>query len=108
MREERIAKLLAFLEQNPNDNFLRYALAQEYIGMQKDDLAKDILETLLKESPDYIASYYHYGKLLQRKGKNDEAENIFEKGISIGTELKEHHAVKELKDALNELLFDDY
>lgn len=108
MREERIKKLKEFLQSNPKDNFLNYALAQEYIGMGKVELAKPILNKLIEESPQYIASYYHYGKLLQQEEKTDDAVKIFEKGISIGKEIKDLHAVKELNDALNEILYDDY
>ena len=108
MREERLAKLKEFLSLNPKDNFLNYALAQEYIGMGNDELAKPILNTLISESPNYIASYYHYGKLLQKEGNNEDAIAIFEKGITIGKEINDKHAVKELNDALNEILYDDY
>ncbi len=108
MREQRLAKLLEFLEKNPKDDFLNYALAQEYIGMGKDSLAKPILEGLIEHSPNYIASYYHYGKLLQKEEKNEDAIAIYEKGITIGKEIDDKHAVKELNDALNEVLYDDY
>ena len=108
MREQRLAKLMEFLEKNPEDEFLNYALAQEHIGIGNDLLAKPILKKLILNSPNYIASYYHYGKLLQREEKNEEAIQTFETGIKIGQEIKDNHAVKELNDALNEILYDDY
>ena len=63
----RIEKLHELLQQMPGDNFLRHALALEYIKLEKDDDARILFESILNDSPDYVGSYYHLGKLLERK-----------------------------------------
>jgi hypothetical protein len=37
---DRISKLRSFLAENPKDDFLNYALAQEYIGLGDDAQAE--------------------------------------------------------------------
>jgi predicted Zn-dependent protease len=108
MRDERISKLKEFLKSSPDDEFLNFALAQEYIGMEDDDSASELLKKLRRISPDYVATYYHLGKLLIRQGQNDEAEKIFNEGIEVGRKIKDNHSVSELQSALNELLYDDF
>lgn len=108
MRDERIARLKEFLNSSPDDEFLNFALSQEYIGMGDDKSASELLYKLRERSPDYVATYYHLGKLLIRQSENDSAEKIFTEGIEIGRKIKDNHSVSELQSALNELLYDDY
>ena len=46
----RVEKLLELLQQMPGDNFLRHALALEYIKLEKDDDARILFESILKLS----------------------------------------------------------
>lgn len=107
MENKRIAQLQEFLIDTPNDAFLNYALAIEYVGMEKDDLALPIFEKLLSEQPEYTATYYHLGKLYERAAKKDDAETIYRKGIAITMKNKEQHAMAELQNALTNLWIDD-
>ena len=63
---QRIETIKEFLKSNPNDNFLRHALALEYIKTGDDEGARKLFEAILHESPDYVGSYYHLAKLLER------------------------------------------
>ena len=77
----RIEKILEFLQQKPHDNFLRHALALEYIKLDDDEKAQNLFESILKDSPDYVGSYYHLAKLLERKGETQSAIAWYEKGM---------------------------
>jgi tetratricopeptide (TPR) repeat protein len=103
----RIAQLQDFLKDTPNDAFLNYALAIEYVGMEKDELAQPIFEQLLELQPEYTATYYHLGKLYERADRKDDAENIYKKGIAITIKNREQHALSELQNALTNLWIDD-
>ena len=46
---DRIAKIKEFLETNPKDNFLRHALALEYIKLEQDASAKELFEAILTD-----------------------------------------------------------
>jgi len=102
----RMEQLLAFLEESPNDAFLQYAVAQEYISAGDDDAALAIFEKLRREQPDYVATYYHLGKLLERKGQREAALEAYAAGIAVATRTKEQHALSELQSARLEVEYD--
>lgn len=101
----RIEKLQEFLTANSKDNFLRHALALEYIKIGNDADAKTLFETILTESPDYIGSYYHLAKLLERTGDNTNAIAWYEKGMQAAKAAKDNHAYNELQAAYEDLVY---
>ena len=52
----KIEKLNEFLNVTPKDNFVRHALALEYIKIGEDLKARILFEEILSDSPDYIGS----------------------------------------------------
>lgn len=102
----RIEQIKAFLAETPNDPFLHYALAIEYVGLGEDTEAKRIFTELMHNHPDYHPSYYHLAKLHEREGETTKAEEVYEAGIKLCQRLNERHALNELRSALDELLFD--
>lgn len=107
MENNRIAQLQEFLKDTPQDAFLNYALAIEYVGMENDSLAQPIFEKLITEQPEYSATYYHLGKLYERANRKDDAETIYKKGITVTMKNREQHALAELQNALTNLWIDD-
>ncbi len=103
----RLEQLETFLKDQPTDEFLRYAIAQEHYKIGNLDTCQSMFETLVEESPEYSATYYHLGKLYEKKGQSEEAISTYKKGIEITMKNKENHALSELKSALLELEFDD-
>ena len=101
----RIEKILEFLEQKPGDNFLRHALALEYIKLGDDAKAQNLFESILKDSPDYIGSYYHLAKLLERKGEAQSAIGWYEKGMQAAKNAGDQHAYNELQAAYEDLVY---
>ena len=106
MNIDRLKKLENFLENDPNDPFLIYALAIEWLG-DKPQKAKEYFDVLLQNHPDYIGTYYHAAGLYAEMGLDTEAEEIFKKGMVIAERSGDHHALRELKSAYNEFLFND-
>jgi len=107
VENSRIEQIKAFLKDSPEDSFLNYALAIEYIGLQDFKGAKALFEKLLINAPDYTATYYHYGKLLLKEGEKEKAMEIFTTGIKHAEQNKELHTTAELRSALNEILYDE-
>jgi len=101
----RIEKLLEYLQQTPLDNFLRHALALEYIKENKDDEARVLFEAILHESPGYVGSYYHLAKLLERKGETKQAIEWYEKGMQAAKTANDKHAYNELQAAYEDLVY---
>lgn len=99
----RIGKLLEFLKTSPKDNMLRHALALEYIKIGAEADAKKLFETILTEFPDYVGSYYHLAKLLERKGDFTTALNWYKRGMEEAIKAGDQHAYNELLAAYEDL-----
>ena len=101
--EERIQKLQTMLTVDPNDTFVRYALAMEYNGINDPSSAIEILETLVGLDPKYVPAYHQLGIILGRLNKTQEAKKYYRKGIDIATESGEVKAEKEMREELEDL-----
>lgn len=101
---DRIALLKSYLEKTPDDSFLKHALALEYIKLTEENKAIGLFEELLAHDPDYIGSYYHLGKALERTGHPEKALIIYQKGIEMARRLKDSHSAAELQQAADDLL----
>ncbi|MEZ5015975.1 MAG: hypothetical protein R2800_02910 [Flavipsychrobacter sp.] len=103
--DERIKKLQSYLEQSPNDCFLNHALALEYIKIGKDEEARGQFEKNRAYDANYVATYYHLAKLLERMGDEDEAIKVYEQGMVVAKEQGDTHSFSELRSAYEELTF---
>jgi len=101
---ERILKLQSFLELTPDDSFLKHALALEYVKEGNDAAARLLFEELLSTDPQYIGSYYHLGKLLERLDDPAAAVDCYRKGLQLSKAAGDEHAYNELNAALHELI----
>ena len=102
---ERLEKLKAFLKENPEDNFIRHAMALEYIKTGHDEKARQLFEDILNQQPSYVGSYYHLAKLLERIHKTDEAIRVYEKGMAEAKKAGDDLSFRELRGAWEELTF---
>ena len=101
----RIEKILEFLNQQPKDNFLRHALALEYIKIGEDLKARDLFIEILEETPDYIGSYYHLAKILEKLQEKVAAIEWYEKGMAAAKLAKDDHSYRELQAAYEDLVY---
>ena len=100
-----INKLLEFLKTSPNDCFLSHALALEYIKQQDDAKAKELFINILTNTPNYIGSYYHLAKLLERNNDTEKAIFWYEQGMQQAKLAKDNHAYNELQMAYEDLVY---
>jgi tetratricopeptide (TPR) repeat protein len=103
----RLEQLLEFLKAEPEDEFLRYAIAMEYRASGQDERAEAMLQKLIASNPDYSASYYHLGQILQEKGEREKALSIYQDGILVTKRIGKQHHLAELQSAYNNLLYDE-
>ena len=102
---QRIEKILAFLKETPDDNFLNHALALEYVKEGNEAEAQKYFQKNLEYNEGYVATYYHLGKLLERIGQRDEAVSIYEKGMTQAKAAKDMHSYSELQNAHEDLVY---
>ena len=98
----RLELLKRYLQEDPQDSFLRYALALEFISLNDHLMAYQQLAELLNEDPDYLAAYYMAGKSAEVLKKNNEAGLWYSKGIELARLQKNQHTLNELTAALNQ------
>ncbi|MEM1042848.1 MAG: tetratricopeptide repeat protein [Bacteroidota bacterium] len=96
----RFEQLLDFHRQDPDDAFVRYALAQEYLRLGETEQALAYFEGLVADQPDYVGTYYHLGKLYEDLHRKDDAVRTYQAGIGVAA--SDPHARAELQSALLE------
>lgn len=103
MAEDRLQALLAFFAEDPTDEFTCFALASEYRIRGDLGAARFYFERLAQDSPDYVGTYYHLGKLLEELKESETAREVYERGIRVADRLRDNHAKAELQSALLDL-----
>lgn len=98
---KRLLQLLQFLEQEPNDPFLQYAIATEYLNNNQLDLALFYYENLINNHKNYVGTYYHLGKLYETLNRKEDAIKTYEVGMQVARNAKNMHAFSELQSAYN-------
>jgi tetratricopeptide (TPR) repeat protein len=97
---DRLAQLRQFLDEDPDDAFTRFALAQEHQKRGDAGRARALYEDLVADRPDYVGTYYHLGKLYEAQGETEAAQTIYERGIAVAREQRDTKNLSELQDAL--------
>jgi predicted Zn-dependent protease len=92
-----------FVTKNPSDAFARYGLAMECARLGDFASAESHFQRLLESHPDYVAGYFHYGQLLARLGRANEAKQILATGVAEATKRGDTHARGEMQAALDAL-----
>ncbi|WP_316825211.1 tetratricopeptide repeat protein [Pedobacter miscanthi] len=108
MSSTRLSKLLEFLENDPNDPFILYALATEYNSLNDKEKAYSFYLQLTDKHPDYVGTYYHFGKLLEKEGEKEKAIETYQKGMQVARNKRDMHAFSELQGAYNSAAGLDY
>lgn len=106
MNETRINQLLNFLSATPQDSFVKFALALEYGKLGDEEKMLVYFKDILANDPGYSGTYYHLGKLYERRNELTAAEQLYREGLKR-TFGKEQKPYQELQEALNQLLNED-
>lgn len=99
----RLEGLLNFYEKDPNDPFVVYGLALEYMSLNQWQKAEDYFHKLLVQNPDYIAGYLQYAQLKEKQDKIDEAKVLYRRGIEAAYRSGDKKSAKEMEDFLDDL-----
>jgi len=105
MNEGRILQLKQFIKEDENDLFSRYALGLEYKEEAPHEAIRHF-EDVRSKSPEYSAVYYHLAETYLEIDEPEQARKVFLSGIKILHQDKDPHALKELKNAYQNFLFE--
>jgi tetratricopeptide (TPR) repeat protein len=95
----RLERLQEFLQAQPNDPFLLFALAKEYEGLNDMDNALKNYLHLRTTTPQYVGLYYHLGKLYEKLQQPEQALETYKSGMIVAKTEKDMHAYSELAGA---------
>ncbi|MCH8276475.1 MAG: tetratricopeptide repeat protein [Bacteroidetes bacterium] len=99
---DRLTTLLAYHREDPDDSFVRFAIASEYAKLGRVRDARKAFEDLTESDPTYVGTYYHLGKLYERLEETEKAIKTYARGIEVADEVSDPHAKSELQSALLE------
>jgi len=99
----RIEHLNGLLQDDPKDEFVLYALAQEYLKLEELDQSLSFFLRLKDVNPDYVGLYYHLAALYQELDEEDKAMATYLDGISVAQKIGDQHALSELMNAKTNL-----
>ena len=95
-----LEQLLPLLAAEPEDVFLRYAVAMEYARLERHEEALKEFGALLQRSPDYVAGYFMAGRTCQKQGDMERAKAYYRDGVAAARRTGDERAVREISDAL--------
>lgn len=97
---ERYHQIQKMLEEQPDDEFLHYALALECINMGQIQEGVSILEKLRERAPQYLGLYYKLANTYSLTGQHEKAVETFKAGIRLADDQQDFKTRNELKQAL--------
>ncbi|WP_134089388.1 tetratricopeptide repeat protein [Olivibacter sp. XZL3] len=97
MSNDRLEQLFDFLKTSPDEPFILYAIASEYVKRGDSVNALSYFQALIDKRPDYVGTYYHFGRLYESLGRKDEAIAIYQKGMTVAKQAHDMHAYSELQ-----------
>lgn len=96
---ERLDYLQSLLNEDPDDSFVKYAIAKEYEKLDELKTSIEKFEALRKEDPDYVGLYYHLAHIYTEIDETEKALEIYDTGIVIAKKQGDLHALSELRNA---------
>lgn len=99
----RLERLENLLIESPDDPFILYAIAKEREKNGELEIAEKNFSKLSKLHPDYVGTYYHWGGVLVKLVRIDEAISVYKAGLLTAQKLQDNHAYGELFQALQEI-----
>lgn len=99
-RREKLEKMLLG---QPDDTFLHYAMAMEWLKEGKPDLALERLDRVLALDPGYLGAYFQKANTLAGEGRLGEARETLEVGIATARQKSDGHAADEMQALMDSL-----
>src|SRR4051812_2283692 len=96
----RLEQIRMLLQDEPDDPFLMYGLAMEYLSISDNAAGVQAFRELLQKRPDYVPTYLMLGQTLQRMGKEPEAADVLRQGVTAAKQAGNEHALSEIQALL--------
>ena len=107
METSRIDSIQEMLADEPDDFFLRYALAMEYRKAGRTDESLAAFVTLIDDDPPHVPAFFMAAQLLVGTGDVARARQFLVDGIRHAGIQGKQHAAAEMTELLATLPADD-
>ena len=98
---DRMQKLQAMLERDPNDSFLLYAIALEHKKGGDYPEALQWFARVIAKDPGYAVAYHQAALTHEAAGDVDAAKKMYRAGIGAAEKKGDQHAAEEMRAALS-------
>ncbi|HEX6987269.1 MAG TPA: tetratricopeptide repeat protein [Planctomycetaceae bacterium] len=99
----RRAQIEELLKADPDDVFLKYALAKELASEGDVPAALAAFDRVIAEHPDYVPAYFQKAQTLASEGEPDAARTVLTRGIEVARRVGDAHAAAEMTAFLDTL-----
>ena len=100
---DRLKSLFELYKKDPNDSFVTYGIALEYISTGNYDEAEKYLTEIITNDPDYVPAYMQLAQVKENLNKIEDAKDTYKKGIEAAKKNNELRTASEMEEFLSEL-----
>ena len=97
---DRMSKLAAMLEKQPDDVFLLYAMGMEHRKAGARTEAIEHFDRVIARDWGYCYAYHQKGQVYEEAGDAEAAKEAYRQGIAAATRKGDAHAGEEIAAAL--------
>lgn len=97
-RLEQIEKMLAA---DPDDAFLNFALAMEYVNAERPEDAVNQFARVCEIDPNHVAAYSQRATLLVALDRKAEARSVLEAGLAAAGRAGDSHGADHIRESLS-------
>jgi len=98
---DRLQKLQAMLEREPNDTFLLYGIALEHKKANRVADAVAFFDKVIQLDPGYCYAYHQKGLTHEQAGNIAAAKQAYRDGMAAARKKGDEHARQEIEAALS-------
>ena len=99
----RMEPFRKIVEQEPGSEIAHYGLGKALLDEKRFEEAESSFRRVIKIKPDYTAVYVLLGKALEKLGSEDEAREIYKKGIEVSEKTGDLMPKNEMEHRLMKL-----
>lgn len=100
---QRLDKLSALLDADPNDAFVLYGLAQEHAKLGQHEQAVSFYDRCLASDPSYFYAYYHKATSQIALDRPADAASTLRTGLAAAKAGRDQKAIGEIAALLDQI-----
>ena len=96
----RLDKIEQMLASDPDDVFLHFSLAMEYVKQERYEDALCTFARVNEMDADYVPAYFQRAHALVTLNRNNEARQVLQQGIAAAKRVGDSHATSQMSQML--------